>query len=443
MKRSSPGAKKPHKLQKEEREVTPPSSPSKSILLSPSKRNRIPPSPHRPSIDLFWSQDVINEWNDQYSPQKPPKTPNRTRLFSVREENGDSSPSASPRKSPSKSPTKRDKESVARRKSFEQKKESIAQGFLNKLDHSVTDGQLSSLAASTGGIQIIWSKKLSSTAGRAHWRREALRRKQSGEDPASMDAPITHRHHASIELAEKIINEKDRLFNTLAHEFCHLATYMISGVKDQPHGAEFKRWAARCGQMFGISHGVCVTTKHSYEIEYKYIWMCTQPGCALEYRRHSKSIDPAKHACGKCKGKLEQIRPAPRKESEYQKYVKANWDRVKGEMTTAGMNGGGTDVVGMGEVMAALAKEFKQRQRQNEKQTQDQSSSSPEKKKKEKETERKKSLPLSLSLSTSLSTSTSTSSGSDDLDNVASKLKSLTLDLDPDRGPDRDSSERG
>ena len=37
---------------------------------------------------------------------------------------------------------------------------------------------------------------------------------------------------------------QDRLVNVVAHEYCHLATFMISGVKDNPHGKEFKEW---CG----------------------------------------------------------------------------------------------------------------------------------------------------------------------------------------------------
>ena len=38
-----------------------------------------------------------------------------------------------------------------------------------------------------------------------------------------------------------------------------------------------------------------------------------EPGCGTEYGRHSKSIDPEKHRCGKCKGLLVQVRPQPKK----------------------------------------------------------------------------------------------------------------------------------
>ena len=63
------------------------------------------------------------------------------------------------------------------------------------------------MAESTGGIQIIWSKKLCSTAGRANWRRETIRTKN-----ADGSAPNTlYRHHASIELAEKVIDDEGQL----------------------------------------------------------------------------------------------------------------------------------------------------------------------------------------------------------------------------------------
>ena len=112
------------------------------------------------------------------------------------------------------------------------------------------------MADSTGGIRIIWSKKLSSTAGRANWRREISRSKNAD----GFVSNTFHRHYASIELAEKVIDDEgqlspnqitsrdkltsllDRLINVIAHEYCHLANFMINGVKDNPHGKDFKEW---------------------------------------------------------------------------------------------------------------------------------------------------------------------------------------------------------
>lgn len=234
------------------------------------------------------------------------------------------------------------------------------------MDQTITNGQVSQLAESTGGIKLIWSKKLSSTAGRANWRRETVRHRSpasSSDDTTNTAAtPATSvRHHTSIELAEKVIDDENRLINVIAHEYCHLANFMVSHVKNNPHGKEFKAWAAKCTRAFG-NRGVEVTTKHSYDISYKYIWQCSNPMCGIEYKRHSKSIDPAKHSCGSCKGKLVQVLPVPRKgqeaggeggkkkRSEYQEFVKVGYERVR--RSNPGM--------GFGEVMVILGKEFRE-----------------------------------------------------------------------------------
>ena len=350
---SPPRSARPSRSKEFARQGTPPSSPSKSILESPSKKNRIPPSPHRPSVDAFWSPDVINHWNDEYSPMKAPQTPCRNKSFTLNDDDdeNDLSPSVSPKKSPTKSPNKKDRKEIQALKAFNKDKHQLATSFLKELDETITDKEISNLTASTGGTNILWSKKLASTAGRANWRREAVRRKNQD---GTFSEP-TYRHHASIELAEKVIDCEDRLINVLAHEFCHLANFMISGVKDQPHGREFKIWAGRVTHAFK-DRGVEVTTKHGYDINYKYVWTCGD--CGLDYKRHSKSIDPSKHSCGSCKGKLAQVLPAPRKESEYQRFVKANWDRVK---KIAG------EGAGMGDINGMLAKEWEVKKAQADK----------------------------------------------------------------------------
>ena len=79
--------------------------------------------------------------------------------------------------------------------------------------------------------------------------------------------------------------------------------------KPAAHGAEFKAFGRRCGAAFG-HRGIEVTTRHSYAIEYRYAWRCAD--CLTEVHRHSRSVDPRKHRCGRCRGVLEQIRPVPR-----------------------------------------------------------------------------------------------------------------------------------
>ncbi|KAF4453733.1 hypothetical protein F53441_3626 [Fusarium austroafricanum] len=302
------------KLSKKDEFTTPPSTPPRAFkpsgLMSPSKKIHIPKTPHRPSMDGFWDQDFVNDWNDQHSPRKlllPPVT-------------------KSPRKaSPKKEPKKETK------KSFDARKHALAESFLAELDHEITQGRIAELAESTGGVKLVWTKTLNTTAGRASWRRETSRTTRKA-DGAELSA--THKHHASIELAEKVIDDEHRLLNVMAHEFCHLANFMISGVTTNPHGREFKIWAAKCSAAFG-DRGIEVTTKHTYEIDFKYVWECDE--CGTEFKRHSKSIDPQRHRCGSCKGPLKQTKPAPRgaaagkPPSRYQAFVKEQMAVVRGE----------------------------------------------------------------------------------------------------------------
>ena len=298
--------------------ATPPHSPSKPRLQSPSKEKyRIPPSPHRESIDAFWRQEVIDEWNDKFSPKKD-KMPGRalkSLLLAFGEEDlstttlDEMNPKSPSKTALKKAEAERKKRALERKRSFDDKKTSLAKDFLKFLDDEVSGGKVQRVAERTGGIKIIWSKTLQTTAGRASWKREKLRDRNQ---PAAEQFQI--RHHAAIELAERIIDCEDRLLNTLAHEYCHLANFMVSNIRDKPHGASFKEWGRKCMQAVKghpvYGGRVEVTTKHTYKINFKYLWVCER--CGLEYGRHSKSIDTTKSKCGSCKGTLHQIRPKPR-----------------------------------------------------------------------------------------------------------------------------------
>ncbi|KAF2149900.1 hypothetical protein K461DRAFT_214221, partial [Myriangium duriaei CBS 260.36] len=264
----------------------PPLSPSKSRLQSPSKRPARPATPPgRPSLDAFWDAGHINAWNEAYSPTKPIRSP--TKL-----------PPASPSKPPT-SPRK-SKSEIAAQRDFDTRKISLASSFLTELDNKICSGAISTATASTGGVKLIWSSTLNTTAGRATWKRTTL---SSSSSSSSSSSGKEIQQHATIELAAKILTTEERLRNTLAHEFCHLATYIVSGVTTRPHGREFKAWGRKCGEVFGAL-GVEVTTRHSYEVEWRYVWACVGPkeeeegGCGTTYGRHSKSLDPGRVRCG-------------------------------------------------------------------------------------------------------------------------------------------------
>jgi len=339
----------------------------------------------------------VNEWNERHSPVKllvsPKKQKWRDDIAKMMEgvaledgsDEGFESPTTSPKKKSTSNPSRVKKQQPpnlpidatpnvkairAARKVFSERKHEIAAAFLAELDTTICSGRIATLSAPTGGIKLIWSKTLKTTAGRANWRREQIRLRNG---PLPSDIEVEIRHHCSIELAEKVIDDEERLYNVLAHEFCHLATFMISEVRNNPHGAEFKRWGLQASTAFA-HRGVHVTTKHSYRIEYKYVWECV--ACGYEFKRHSKSVDPARHSCGKCKGKLVQTRPTPRsgagtgagagagvpgkdgkrEKSGYQVFVKENFKRVK-----AGLEQRGLDAQ-MGRVMEVLGKEYREAQ---------------------------------------------------------------------------------
>ncbi|PLB50229.1 hypothetical protein P170DRAFT_463487 [Aspergillus steynii IBT 23096] len=308
---------------------TPPSSPSKTILPSPSKsKAAIPPTPYRESVDAFWSQELTNNWVDQHSPRKKVDR----LLHEFAESDNETDPDMMPRrrgaikqpKTPSKTAlkkaeTEQKKAALARRRSFDNKKANVAEDFFKALDDAVSGGRIQEMAADTGGVRITWSKTLQTTAGRASWRRE--RSMSPGRGGAGERTVGSQKQFAGIELAARIIDNEDRLINTLAHEYCHLANYMISNVTNNPHGTSFKLWGQKCKEALK-DHPVYggrieVTTKHSYKIDWKYVWCCVD--CGQSYGRHSKSIDPAKSTCGKCKGLLQQIKPKPRNVSPKKK----------------------------------------------------------------------------------------------------------------------------
>lgn len=131
--------------------------------------------------------------------------------------------------------------------------------------------------------KLNWNKRLLTTAGRAKWHR-------------SRDGVQT----TEIELAAKILDCDERIRNTLSHEMCHLACWIINGNPKEGHGQAFKAWA---NKVMIKRPEIEITTRHNYEISYPFEWKCEK--CSKIYGRYSKSIRPDECVCGVCKvGKL-------------------------------------------------------------------------------------------------------------------------------------------
>lgn len=172
-------------------------------------------------------------------------------------------------------------------------------------------------------LEISWNKRLATTAGLTHYKREVL-----------ADPLIPSRYTARIELSCKVLDTPEKLERTMVHEMCHCAAWLVDHVAKPPHGAVFKSWADRA--MRAAPH-LEVSTCHAYEIFYAFQYQCS--GCNQTYGRHSNSIDVSKKVCGVCRGRLEFLgkferggSPAKtRKPSAFNLFIKDNFSTAMKE----------------------------------------------------------------------------------------------------------------
>lgn len=151
---------------------------------------------------------------------------------------------------------------------YPKQKYDLTKQYFKELNELAFDSRL------PNDMPVTWSKRLTKTAGFTRLKRPAF----------SDDIRL-----ASIELSEKVLDDEHRLKQTLGHEMCHAAAWLIDGVCKPPHGETFWKWARRLERLVP---GISVTTCHSYEINTPFKFMCTNDSCCKVYSRHSKkSID--------------------------------------------------------------------------------------------------------------------------------------------------------
>ena len=156
-------------------------------------------------------------------------------------------------------------------------------------------------------IQIIWSRRLTASVGMFVSRRGP--RMPAGELGPQRDIRL------SLPLLERLATRtayvQQEVLNTLAHEMIHQWQFDI--LKRRPnHGLDFLR------KMHEMNHSglVAVTTYHSLHKEVlalsRFAWRCQD--CGRIYRRQRKTIEPKRHHCGRCSGRLRELTsltPAP------------------------------------------------------------------------------------------------------------------------------------
>ncbi|XP_045456464.1 acidic repeat-containing protein-like [Melitaea cinxia] len=139
-------------------------------------------------------------------------------------------------------------------------------------------------------MPILWDSKLRSTAGTTT--NKLIKTARGDKIRVS-----------SIKLSTKVLDAVQRLRDTLIHELCHAATWIIDGELRAGHGPLWKKWASKALRKFPELGEI--SRCHDMEIHYKYSYKCTK--CGYSIKRHSKSIDTTKKCCGYCRGTFEVI----------------------------------------------------------------------------------------------------------------------------------------
>ncbi|KAJ7071330.1 SprT-like family-domain-containing protein [Mycena amicta] len=136
-------------------------------------------------------------------------------------------------------------------------------------------------------VVITWSNKLTSTAGQSRFIR----------DPETKTKVV-----AQILLSVKILDSVVKVRLTMAHEMCHLATWLLDNRLQESHGELFWKWARRINKLDSDTE---ITQYHDYEINFLYTWICLNLNCGHIMGRWRDSIDINTARCNKCKtGKL-------------------------------------------------------------------------------------------------------------------------------------------
>ncbi|XP_060135761.1 germ cell nuclear acidic protein-like [Zootoca vivipara] len=195
-------------------------------------------------------------------------------------------------------------------KHFRRRKGELAQTLYEFYNRSVFEQKLPEK------MEIVWNKKMRKTAGCC----------VSGQ----MKGPEGQRY-ARIMLSEKVCDSADRLRDTLIHELCHAAAWLIHGVRDG-HGRFWRLYAKKSALVH--PELPVVSRCHNYEIKYKFTYECCR--CKNTIGRHSKSLDTQRFVCALCKGQFVLCQPmrkngtpAEAPLTPFAKFVKENYSSAR------------------------------------------------------------------------------------------------------------------
>ena len=172
-------------------------------------------------------------------------------------------------------------------------------------------------------IQIVWSRRLTASAG--IFVSVAGPRARSGGNAEDRLA------RRIIRLSLPLLRDQplQETIGTLAHEMIHQWQYDI--LKRRPnHGPDFRRMMDVMNRD-GLGITICHTLDATVQSLSKYAWRCQQ--CGHHYQRQRRTIRPARHRCGVCRGRLKEIVPAADRKTPAIEGVRSFTDHQAGRDT--------------------------------------------------------------------------------------------------------------
>ncbi|KAM4026798.1 germ cell nuclear acidic protein-like [Anomaloglossus baeobatrachus] len=160
--------------------------------------------------------------------------------------------------------------------SFQKNKEKLTRRLYKFFNRTVFENQL------PADMEISWNKRLRRKAGRTGYR------KKNGE------------RRTIIQLADKICDSADRLRDTLIHEMCHAAGWVIDGNTEFGHNQLWRQYCEKVAQIHPDLPPITVSTK--WKIHYPVIYQCS--GCQNRVKRWTNSLNTEKYVCGSCENKF-------------------------------------------------------------------------------------------------------------------------------------------
>uniref|UniRef100_A0A1B6LDB8 SprT-like domain-containing protein n=1 Tax=Graphocephala atropunctata TaxID=36148 RepID=A0A1B6LDB8_9HEMI len=171
-------------------------------------------------------------------------------------------------------------DALAYKKDFKNKREELTRKLFTLYNREVFEDKL------PADMLLQWNARMTSTSGYCYNKRIYSNNQIF--------------RSSRIVLSIKILDRADRLRDTLIHELCHAATWIVNATSDG-HGPYWRAWADKANRRF--PELPVIKRCHDYAIATKFTYKCMTCGYCIG--RHSKSLDTDRKRCGFCYGKFQ------------------------------------------------------------------------------------------------------------------------------------------